>query len=47
VQKIALKKKAIKEAFAADEDKVTAYFKTNDSDIDENYLHDLGDYMNR
>jgi hypothetical protein len=47
VQKVALKKKAIKEAFAADEEKVNAYFKTNDGDIDESYLHDLGDYMNK
>ena len=47
VQKLALKKKAIKQAFAADENKVTAYLQANDGDIDENYLHDFGDYMNK
>jgi hypothetical protein len=47
VQKISLKKKALKLAFAADETKADSYFKTNDSDIDDNYLAALGDYMNK
>jgi hypothetical protein len=47
LQKIGLKKKALKQAFAADETKADSYFKTNDSDIDDNYLASLGDYMNK
>jgi len=47
LQKLALKKKAIKQVFAADENKVTAYLQANDGDIDDNYLHDFGDYMNK
>ncbi len=47
LQKISLKKKAIKQAFAADEKKTEEYFKTNDGDIDDNYLSSMGEYMNK
>jgi len=47
LQKITLKKKALKQAFAADGNKADGYFKTNDADIDDNYLASLGDYMNK
>jgi len=47
LQKISLKKKALKQAFAADGNKADGYFKTNDADIDDNYLASLGDYMNK
>jgi len=46
-QKISLKKKSLKEAFNESPDKLNQYFKTNDGDIDDGYLHDLGDYMNK
>ena len=45
--KIALRKKALKEAFSADQGKLNQYFQANNSDIDDNYLKDLGDYMNK
>jgi len=45
--KIALKKKALKQAFVADENKANNYFKSNDGDIDDSYLASLGDYMNK
>jgi hypothetical protein len=47
LQPIGLKKKVLKQAFAADEAKADGYFKTNDGDIDDNYLVALGDYMNK
>jgi len=47
LQKISLKKKILKQAFAADGPKADSYFKTNDADIDDNYLASLGDYMNK
>jgi hypothetical protein len=46
LQKIALKKKAIKEAFAKDDDKVNKFMSDNSGDIDDNYLSNLGSYMN-
>jgi hypothetical protein len=46
-QKITLKKKSLKEAFSADPAKLNQYFSTNDGDIDDNYLKNLGDYMNK
>jgi hypothetical protein len=46
-QKLALKKKAIKTAFAADADRVNKFLSDNDGDIDENYLKNLGEYMNQ
>jgi len=46
-QKISLRKKALKEAFSADQGKLNQYFQANNADIDDNYLKDLGDYMNR
>ncbi len=47
LQKINLKKKVLKQVFAADGTKADSYFKTNDGDIDDNYLASLGDYMNK
>ena len=46
-QKLALKKKAIKAAFATEADKVNKFLSENDSDIDDNYLKSLGEYMNQ
>jgi len=46
-QKIALKKKALKVVFTDDQVKLNQFFATNDGDIDDNYLHDLGEYMNK
>ena len=47
LQKITLKKKAIKETFAADGDKVTKFISDHSSEtIDDTYLASLGDYMN-
>lgn len=45
--KIALKKKALKEAFAADADKFNKFASAQQGDIDDNYLKDLGDAMNQ
>ncbi len=47
LQKISPKKKALKQAFAADQAKAEAYFKANDGDIDDNYLASMGEYMNK
>jgi hypothetical protein len=47
LQKIGLKKKVLKQAFGLDEAKAGGYFKTNDADVDDNYLAALGDYMNK
>jgi hypothetical protein len=46
-QKVDLKSKSIKLAFATEGDKVKKFFTDNDSDIDENYLKSLGEYMNQ
>jgi len=43
-----LKKKALKEVFAADADKLNKFMSVAGSgDIDENYLKQLGDAMNK
>jgi hypothetical protein len=47
IQKLALRKKALKDAFPNDLDKLNKYMKDNDSDVDDNYLASLGDYMNQ
>lgn len=47
-QKISLKTKAIKQAFAADADKVKTFFADHkDDDIDESFLSALGDFLNQ
>lgn len=47
LQKIAIKSKAIKQAFAADADKVKAFYTEHaDDDIDENFLKSLADSLN-
>ena len=46
-QKLSLRKKSIKNAFAADADKVNKFLADNDGDIDDAYLQKLGDYMNQ
>jgi hypothetical protein len=47
-QKISLKNKAIKQVFAADADKVKAFFTDHkDDDIDEAFLAALGNYLNQ
>lgn len=47
LQKISLKKKAIKESFAKDADKLSKFMSDHSSDtIDDNYLASLGEYMN-
>lgn len=47
-QKIALKKKSIKETFAADGSKLNQFMTDHSADdIDDNYLKNLGDYMNQ
>jgi len=46
-QKISLKRKAIKAAFAADADKINKYLTDHDSDeVDDNFLKGAGEYMN-
>jgi hypothetical protein len=46
-QKLALSKKAIKDVFADQGDKVNKFISTNSNkDIDDNYLKELGDYLN-
>jgi hypothetical protein len=48
MQKLALKRKAIKHAFENDENKLDAFFsKNNSGNIDDQFLKDLGDYMNQ
>jgi hypothetical protein len=48
VQKLTLKRKAIKQAFENDENKVDTFFsKNNSGNIDDQFLKDLGDYMNQ
>ena len=46
-QRISLKRKSIKNAFAADADKAGKYLSVHDSDdVDDNFLKGLGDFMN-
>jgi hypothetical protein len=46
-QKIALKKKSIKNAFAADADKANKFMSAHDSDdVDDTFLKGLGEFMN-
>jgi hypothetical protein len=47
MQKINLRKKALKAAFAKEADKVNKYFSDNTGEIDDTYVEDLGDYMNK
>ncbi len=48
VQKLSLRKKSIKDAFEKDADKVNRFIADHSSeDINENYLNNLGDYMNQ
>jgi hypothetical protein len=44
---VALKKKALKLAFNDEPAKLDQFMQANSGDIDDNYLRDLGDYMNR
>lgn len=46
-KKLSLRKKGIKEAFAADADKVSKFMSENSGDIDDDYLSKLGDYLNQ
>lgn len=46
-QKIALKKKSIKEGFPAEADKVNKYLADTKGSVDDAYLSKLGDYMNQ
>jgi|SRR6185312_1969448 len=46
-KKFSLKKKAIKAAFASDQDKVNKFLSDNNGDIDDTYLQKLGEYMNQ
>jgi hypothetical protein len=46
LQKLALKKKAIKEAFAGDAEKVNKFMSENSSDMDDTYLGKLGNVVN-
>jgi len=45
--KFTLRKKSIKEVFAADADKANKYMSDNSGDIDDAYLSNLGDFMNQ
>ncbi|HEY4326513.1 MAG TPA: carboxypeptidase-like regulatory domain-containing protein [Mucilaginibacter sp.] len=45
-QKFVLKSKSIKTAFAADAPKVSKYLSDHDADMDDNYITDLGNYLN-
>jgi hypothetical protein len=44
---IALKRKALKEAFKEDTEKLNQFFASNGGDIDDDYLRGLGEYMNK
>ena len=46
LQKFTLRAKSIKTMFAADAVKVNKYLSSHDSDIDDAYIKDLGDYLN-
>jgi hypothetical protein len=45
--KLLPKKKAIKEVFADDSDKLSKFMSTENGDIDDTYLTDLGDFLNK
>lgn len=47
VQELGLKKKAIKTVFASEGSKVTSYLDANSGKIDEEYLKNLGDFVNQ
>ena len=47
LQEISLKKKVIKQVFAADADKLNKFMADNSGDIDEAYLGSLGDFLNK
>jgi len=47
LQPLALKKKALKQVFASQADKLNKFMAANSGDIDDAYLVDLGDYMNK
>jgi len=47
LHKFALKKKAIKAAFASDADKVNAFFESEDGEIDDAFLRKLGASLNQ
>ena len=47
VHPLSLKKKSIKEVFATDADKLNKFMSSHSSDIDDSYLSDLGDYLNK
>jgi len=44
---ISLKKKALKEAFKEDTEKLNQFFASNSGDIDDDYLRGLGEFMNK
>jgi len=46
-QKVALKRKSLKEVFKNDPDKLNRFFDTTNGDIDDSYLQALGDFMNK
>ena len=45
--KVLLKKKAIKEIFSVDSDKLNKFMSTENGDINDTYLTDLGEFLNR
>ena len=47
MQKISLRKKALKTAFGKEADKANKYFSDNTGEIDDNYVEGLVDYMNK
>jgi len=47
MQKISLRKKALKTAFGKEGDKANKYFSDNTGEIDDNYVEGLVDYMNK
>jgi len=48
VQKLGLKKKSVKDVFASEAEKVKKFFSENNGDIiNDNFLKNLGDYLNK
>jgi hypothetical protein len=47
LQKLELKKKALKVVFASQETKLNKFMEDNSGDIDDSFLIGLGDYMNK
>lgn len=47
LEKLSLRKRALKESFANETAKVDKFISDNSGDIDDNYLGKLGDYMNQ